>query len=894
MKQHWHIITAKQTLEELKSGPGGLSSAEAVARLAYYGPNSIESGKQINPWAILLHQFTSPLIYILLLAMVITMAIQHWSDAIVIGAIVILNAVIGFTQENRAENAMQALMRLISPKAEVLRDGHERQVESSTLVPGDIVLLQSGSLVPADLRLVRGVRLETEEALLTGESFPVRKDTAPLSGNGSLPIGDRRNMAFMGTIVSSGRGLGVVVATGSGTQVGSIARAMRRTTRAPTPLQGRMAGFSRWVTIIIVCASVLAFALGLSIGESPTEMFLTAVALAVAAIPEGLPIAMTVALAVSIRRMARRNAIVRRLAAVETLGSCTVIVSDKTGTLTENQMTVQAVFAGGSHYTVTGPGHSLEGGILRDGRPVDMARDAPPLHLTLQAGLLANEASIDRTDGGFTARGDPTEVALLVAAAKAGLSSGDLLSRYPKMAEVPFEPERQFAATVHRDGDGDRRVVFLKGAPERVLDMCDSWLMPDGLRPLDRDAVIVEARRMAEQGLRVLAMATGAGEQASKTTLDGTPTGLAFLGLQGMMDPPRPEVIRSIAACKRAGIRVLMVTGDHAVTAVSIARMVGLADTIEQVVTGRDLDSMSDAELDQALRRVAVFARASPTQKLRIVNALRRAGHVIAVTGDGVNDAPALKAAHIGAAMGRSGTDVAKEASDIVLTDDNFATIYAAVEEGRVAFSNIRKVTFFLISAGAGQVIAILASLALRMPLPFLPAQLLWMNLVTNGVQDVALAFEPGETGLYRRPPRRSREGIISWTLVERTVLVGLLLAAGTLGIYAWERAEDVTLSYARVAALTTAIMFQFFHVGNCRSEDLSLFKKDPFSNRFLFLGAVIALAVHIGAMYFDPTQALLKLEPLTALTWTRLILVSFTIILVVELHKLLRHPRAT
>ena len=886
----WHTLSSAEVLTALGTSGRGLSRQEAAARLDRYGPNIIRRGGGVNPWAILFHQFASPLIYILFVALGVALAIGHWADAIVIGMVVALDAVIGFTQEFRAESAMRALLALVSLRARVVRDGRDDEVDSTSLVSGDIVLLQSGALVPADLRLLVCTRLNVDESPLTGESLPVAKSPEPLDASHAVSLADRKNMAFMGTTVMSGRSVGVVVATGGGTQVGSIARELRRTTRAETPLQARMAQFGRLTGIAVLGASASAFALGIARGEPLSQMFLVAVAIAVSAIPEGLPVAMTIALAVGVHRMAKRNAIVRHLAAVETLGSCTVIVSDKTGTLTENQMTVQEIFAGGRRYAVTGAGRSLEGNVLVDGAPARVETDMPLL-LTLQAGVLSNEASLRVEDGRVVAHGDPTESALLVAAAKAGLSCDDLLHRYPRVAEVPFEPERQFSASVHMDGGQER--VMVKGAPERVLEMCGAWMTPEGPRPLDRDAMAAEAMRMAERGFRVLAMAYGEGPDAAALVRAGAPDGLTFLGLQGMMDPPRQEAVRAVAACRRAGIRVLMVTGDHAATAAVIARMLNMDGAMGDVRTGAELEAMSDDELSAVLRSVSVYARVSPVQKLRIVDILRRQGHIVAVTGDGVNDAPALRSAHIGAAMGLSGTDVAKEASDIVLTDDNFATVHAAVEEGRTSFANIRKVTFLLVSAGVGELITILTGLALGLPLPYLPVQILWLNLVTNGIQDVALAFEPGEPEQGGRPPRNPNEGILSGILGERMLIVGVVLTAGTLGIFVWELTHGATLAYAQVAALTTMVVFQNFHVGNCRSEDVSVFRKSIFSNRFLLLSVLGALAVHLGAMYFSPTRSLLGLEPLSLGSWVRLVVVASSVLVAVEVHKIARRPRA-
>jgi Ca2+-transporting ATPase len=846
-------------------------------------------GRGPRIWSILLHQFTSPLIYILLIVMMVTLVIQHWADAIVIGAVVLLNAAVGFFQEQRAENAMQALIKLVSVKATVLRDGRQQDIDGQQLVPGDIVFLESGDLVPADLRLIHCTRLAIEESLLTGESVPVNKTSEPIAVASAVSPGDLKNMAFMGTAVASGRGIGVVVATGLSTQTGAIAGEMRRTERAETPLQSRMHQLGRWISVAIVGTSALAFAIGLALRLPLVEMFLTAVAIAVSAIPEGLPVAMTIALSVAANRMAKRRAVIRRLVAVETLGSCTVIVTDKTGTLTENRMTVQSIWTSIEFYQVTGSGLGVEGAFTIEGSAVDV-KEGSPLYLTLLAGLMANEASLESVDNSFVAHGDPTEVALLVSCAKAQMSKAELMSRYPRIDQVPFESVRRYSASVHRDDEGE--IVFVKGAPERLMEMCDSWMTSEGPQPIDRAVAIVEAEKMAQQGFRVLAFATSRNLESIQATRSENPSGLILLGLQGMMDPPRSEVIPAIAACKRAGIRVIMATGDHASTASAIARMIGLNDEKAEVRTGAELEAMSEDEFKTTLRDVSIYSRVSPSQKLQIVNELRAQGQIVAVTGDGVNDAPALKSAHIGAAMGLAGTDVAREASDMVLADDNFATVYAAVEEGRTAFSNIRKVTFYLLSSGVGEMLAILASLVLRMPLPLLPTQILWMNLVTNGIEDVALAFEPGEPHQNRRPPRNPKEGILSRVMVERILIVGIVMAAGSLVMFAWELERGSTLAYAQVTALTTLVIFQIFHVGNSRSEELSVFRKNPLANPVLFYGTIVTLVVHIGAMYFPPTQLLIRLEPLSFHTWVRLCLVALSVVLVVELHKLLRRPK--
>jgi Ca2+-transporting ATPase len=886
----WYIFSPEQTISELDTRHDGLSEQEVALRLEQYGPNRLKSGKETSAWVILFHQLTSPLIYILLAAMVITLAIQHWADAIVIGAVIFINTIIGFIQEYRAENAIQALISLTEPKAHVRRDGLRKEINSAELVPGDIVLLEEGNVVPADLRLVESTRLRADESLLTGESVPSSKVSEPYPEDSVLALADQENMVFMGTAVASGRGFGVVVATGNQTEMGTIAEEILGTRRTETPLQLRMKRFGRWISFVILGAAAVVFVAGTVLGEPLEEMFLTAVSLAVSAIPEGLPVVMSIALAVGVRRMAKRNAILRRLPAAETLGSTTVILSDKTGTLTQNRMTVQTVWTADGYFTVGKEKIYREGKDEQEAEAVGM-EEGTPLYLTMLSGVLANQASLRHQDGDLVAEGDPTEAALLVSGSKVGLWRQMLIEDYPLLDEEPFDPDKRFSATVHSH-DGEK-IVFVKGAAERLVKMSDSLLGPDGRRSLDAEEVLRQADSMARRGLRVLAMTMGRGEEkAEAIRQDEPPTGLTFLGLQGMMDPPREEAVHSVAAAHRAGIRVMMVTGDNPVTASAIAQQVGIAGEAAEVRTGTQLEELSDEELEEVIGKVSVFARVSPSQKLRLVNTLRGLGEIVAVTGDGVNDAPALKSAHIGAAMGQAGTDVAKEASEMVLTDDNFATIYAAVEEGRTSFSNIRNATFFLISSGVGEVIAILVSLIMRLPLPLLPAQILWLNLVTNGVEDVALAFEPGEEEQFRKPPRPPKEGILSRTLVERGLIVGLVIAVGTLGMFIWERSEGATLDYARVAALTTLVAFQVFHVFNCRSEERSLFGKSPFSNMFLLVGTLASLAIHFGAMYFAPTQFLLRIEPLTLQTWGRIAMIALSVNMVVELDKLVRRRK--
>jgi magnesium-transporting ATPase (P-type) len=882
-------LDADALVEELRSGRDGLSGAEAARRHEAFGPNELEVSGGKSPLVVLLNQFRSPLITILLIAAAVTIVLAEYLDAIVIGVVLAINAVIGFWQEYRAEQSMAALRRLARAHARVLRDGRERDVDAAELVPGDIVLLEAGDRVPADARLIHAASLEADESLLTGESSMVAKTTGPLPAE--IAMADRTNSVFMGTSVTRGRGRAIVVATGASSVLGGIADSVRRIGEVATPLQRRMGRFARIIGVAIGVACVIGFAFGLLAGEEIGELVLSLVALAVAAIPEGLPIVLTVALAISVRRMAQRHVIIRTLPSVETLGSCSAIGSDKTGTLTENRMTVQRIHAGGRTFEVTGGGTDLRGRVIDPSGGEAATSDDEALQRTLTVGALCNDASlIEGTGGEAESLGDPTEVALLVAAAKAGLAKDVLDDRYLRVGEIPFESERRWAATFHRD-ETDRSSHFaaVKGAPERVLEMCESGL---GGEPLDRGAVMRVAEEMAAEGLRVLAMADRPLEgDPGQIDPMGHPDRLRFVGLQGMIDPPRVEAIEAVRGCQSAGIRVVMITGDHAATALAIAERLGIASPDDRVVTGVELDGIDDDVLERIVAEVPVYARVSPEHKLRIVMALQRIGHTVAVTGDGVNDAPALKAADIGAAMGRSGTDVAKEAADMIVTDDNFASIFAAVEEGRVAFDNVRKTTFFLISTGVAAVIAVLASLIFRFPLPFLPAQMLWLNVVTNGIQDVALAFEPGEKDVLARRPRPRREGVISRLLWERTAIAGAVMAVGTLLVFFWELRTHDDLALARTAALTTMVLFQVFHIGNSRSEHRSAFARSPFLNPLLFVGTIVAVTIHVGALYLPFTQFLLRVEPLNLETWLRMVIVASSIIAVVELHKILRGP---
>jgi magnesium-transporting ATPase (P-type) len=883
----WHALDIPTVIAVTESDETrGLTADEATRRLERSGPNRLETDPPVSALTLILREVSNPLILILVVAVGITLLLREFADAAVITTVLLLNAVIGFIQERRADRSVQALMSLAAPSATVVRDGHVRSIPAHELVIGDRVLLEAGDVVPADLRLVDAARLRVDESLLTGESEPQRKSVAPVAPE--TTAADRTSIAHMSSAVTAGRAAAVVIATGRDTVIGGIAEQMRVQKRPRTPMQVRMDRFAKVIAIAVLTSTVVAFVLGVALGEPPATMFLTAVALAVAVIPEGLPVAYTIAMALGVRRMAKRRVIVRTLPAVETLGSTTVIGSDKTGTLTENQMTVVAAWTADGWFRAESD-DAPEPTATPVAEPI--AEHAGPgrrdaLTTTLRTGVLASSAGLEH--------GDPTETALLKAALRAGLVPDDVRDGSPLVLDVPFAAERRYSLAVV---DERGHTVHLKGAPERVIDLVTTMQQGETSVPIDRERVLSAAATMATRGLRVLAMASARLAVPLTLQADGTPDpdeapepdGLTLTGLVGMQDPPRAGARDAIARCRHAGIRVLMITGDHPATAAAIARELGLTDRADDtppVVTGVQVEHMSEEELIRLAQHVDVFARVAPEHKLRIVHALQAHGHIVAVTGDGVNDAPALKAANIGVAMGRDGTDVAREASDMVLTDDDFVAIVDAVEEGRVVFDNVRKVTYFLLSTGVASIIAILVAIVAGLPLPYAPAALLWLNVVTNGLQDVSLAFEPGEPDVLDRPPRRHDEGILSRALWERTLLTGTTLAAGSLWLYVWAIERGLDVSAQRGVALTTLVVAMAVHTYSVRSEHRSIIATDPRTNPFL-LGSVIgSLTLHLVALNWGPTQALLRIAPFDGDAWPRMAAVALAVVAVSELHK--------
>ena len=866
-----HALPPEAVLAALGAGPAGLSESRARTLLARLGPNELPRAPGPSALRVGLRQFESPLIYLLAAAAGVSLAVGDPSDAGFIAAVLLLNGAIGGVQEWRAERVAQALQRLLRVKAVVERDGRARELDAAGLVAGDVVILESGNRVPADARLLEARSLQVDESLLTGESVPVSKDAAALLPE-TAALADRRNMAHAGTIVARGRGRAVVTATGGRTALGRVAASAQSGRAGTPPLLLRMERFSRGVGAATVAACATAGLLGYALSAgTASEMFLFSVALAVSAIPEGLPVALTVALAVAVKRMARRGVIVRRLAAVEGLGSCTMIASDKTGTLTRNELTVrEARLPGGTAVTVGTESPEARGGLAA----------APGLRPQLEraalCAVLSSEAQLRRLDGAWEKQGDPTEVALLAFGLKLGIERDAALERLPELERIPFEPERRFSASFHRGAGGT--VVFVKGAPEKVFSLC---------RRAPAPALARAVAELAGRGMRVLALASGAlGREMRPGEIPPEPSGLEPLGLVGLIDPPRPGSRRAIEACRRAGVAVAMITGDHPDTALAVARELGLADSGAEVAAGPELAGLSDAQLSALCARVRVFARTDPEQKLRLVRAMQEAGHLVAVTGDGVNDAPALRAANIGVAMGRGGTDVARESAEIVLTDDDFASIVAGVEEGRVAYANVRKVVWLLMGPALGEVVLMALALGAGLPLPLHPVQLLWLNLATNGIQDVALAFDPKEDDVLSRPPRPPRERVFDARMIGQTLVSGLVIALVCFAAYRHALSRGLGLAAARNELLLLLVVFENMHVVNCRSETRSGLRIPPWTNPFLLIGTSCALGLHALMMHLPAGRAVLHTAPVSAGVWARTFALAATVVLAVEAWK--------
>ncbi len=886
---NWHSLEVEKVLDNLKSNiKQGLEISEAQRRLEEYGPNQLTPKRQRGPLMRFILQFHQPLIYILIAAGVITALLQEWVDAGVIFGVVIVNAFIGFIQEIKAVKAIDALAKTMTTEATVIRSGQKTRVSSVDVVPGDIVLLQSGDKVPADMRLVSVKDLRVDESALTGESVPVDKKTDTLSED--TTVADRHNIVYASGLVTYGQATGVVFATGDRTEVGKISQLLSTTESLETPLTRNIARFSHVLLYAILGLAALTFAVGLLRGQSAFDMFMAAVALAVGAIPEGLPAALTITLAIGVARMARRRAIIRKLPAVETLGSTTVICSDKTGTLTENQMTVQKIYAGGQGYDVTGSGYEPEGNVLKDNEAIDID-NLKALRECLKAGFLCNDSQLLQREGRWTIQGDPTEGALLVVAHKVGIDTDTLNKEMPRLDSIPFESERQYMATMHGIGGQGKAVIYAKGSVESILERCNKYMDSEGrVVEIDHHAINKVVWDMGERGLRVLAFAMKEVESNGiNFSHDSLGQDMVFLGLQGMIDPPRTEAIDAVEKCHRAGIKVKMITGDHAITASSIAGQIGLSNPTK-VLTGRDLADISDDALVEVVEGTSVYARVSPEQKLRLVNALQVKGHVVAMTGDGVNDAPALKRADIGVAMGITGTDVAKEAADMVLTDDNFASIEAAVEEGRGVYDNLTKFIVWTLPTNLGEGLVILAAIFIGAVLPILPVQILWINMTTAVLLGLMLAFEPKEPDIMTRPPRDPKTPILTGVLVWRLFIVGFLLLAGSFGLFNLELARGASNEEARTVAVNVFVMVELFYLFNCRSLSKSFWSIGVFSNPLLFVGVGLMIILQLMFTYLPAMNTMFHSAPIGHDSWVRIIGVAFLSSSLVGFEKWLRN----
>jgi len=883
---NWYSLSVSEVLDSLHTTTAGLSSAEATRRLLENGPNELEAAQRISPWSILFAQFKDTLILILLVAVGLSVVLGHGLEAIAITVIVLFAVLLGFVQEYRAERAIEALRQMAAPTATALRDGEEEDIPARDLVLGDIVLLRAGDKVPADARLVEAINLQAEEAPLTGESLPVDKHTAALPG-GEWAVGDRKNMAYAGTAVTYGRGRAVIVASGMNTEFGKIAQLLQTIETGKTPLQRNLDKVGRVLARAAFVIVLLIVALGLLRGQPFLEMLIFGIALAVAVVPEALPAVVTISLAIGVQRMVKRNALIRRLPAVETLGSTSVICSDKTGTLTKDEMTVRKIFVAGQLLDVSGAGYRPQGTFSRNGEIID---PSGPLLVLLQAAALASDTHLvrqhknghgDPSSGiDWQIKGDPTEGALVVAAAKAGLNKPDLEKRFPRVYEIPFTSETKRMTTLHDMSDST--IAYAKGAPEIVLDSCAQQLAESGTIQLDaagKEMILATARQMAGNALRVLAVAF-----KPDATRECAEQEMTFLGLVGMSDPPRPEAKPAIVACEQAYIKPVMITGDHSLTARAIARELGILK-MGRVVTGAELEAMSETEFEQEVENIEVYARVSPAHKLRVVSALQKRGHVVAMTGDGVNDAPALKKADIGIAMGISGTDVTKEASAMMLTDDNFASIVAAVEEGRGIFGNIKKYLMYLLSSNIGELGLMVGAVLLGLPLPLAAVQILYVNLATDGLPALALSVDPPEADLMRRRPRNPKTGIFTRPVVTLMVVGGVWSALVNLGLFIWALNSGRSQAEAMTMTFVSLILIQFFKAYNYRSDRNSVLNR-PFANKWLNVAILWELALLLLIVYLPFLNELFGTYQLPLADWAIVILLAFTISPVLELAK--------
>ena len=874
----WHTLPVDAVVSHLHSAPEGLADIEVERRLARYGPNELEAVDRVSPWAVLLGQFKNVLIIILLIATAISAFVGHGVEAIAIAVIVLFAVVLGFVQEYRAERAIEALRRMAAPTVTAVRDGQEIRIPARELVPGDLIVLHAGDKVAADARLIESVNLQMEEAALTGESVAVAKDTEPLDGE-DLALGDRSNMVFAGTIATYGRGRALVVETGMNTQFGRIATMLQSVESGQTPLQQNLDKVGRVLALAALVVVAAIVAMGVLRGQPLLEMFIFGIALAVAVVPEALPAVVTISLAIGVQRMAKRNALVRRLPAVETLGSTSVICSDKTGTLTRDEMTARKLYTPGRMLTISGSGYEPAGKLSVDGSAVEPSARETEL---LRAAALVSDAHLvrDEAHGGWYIKGDPTEGALIVAAAKAGLQKDDLDLQFPRIGEIPFTSETKRMTTLHSVENG--QVAYAKGAPETILDSCSRQWTEQGevaLGDAERGAILETVRQMAREALRVLAVATKADAELEDAERDMT-----FLGLVGMIDPPRPEAKAAIERCEQAGIRVVMITGDHPLTAQAVARELGLLKA-GRTVTGAELEDMSDEELERDVETIEVYSRVSPAHKLRVVTALQRRGHIAAMTGDGVNDAPALKKADIGIAMGITGTDVSKEAAAMTLTDDNFASIVAAVEEGRGIFENIKKFLMYLLSSNAGEIGLMAGAAIAGLPLPLTAVQILYVNLASDGLPALALAVDPPEDDLMQRLPRDGRTGVFTRPVVILMTVGGLWSTVVNLFVFTWALRSGRGVAQAMAMTFVSLVLIQFVKAYNFRSDRRSILHR-PLANKWLNLAIFWELGLLLFIVLFPPMHEIFGTYALSQNDWLIVIGAALTISPVLELAK--------
>lgn len=886
--RNWHDRDTEAVLRELDTSAVGLSELQAEERRAAYGLNRLPEPPKRSAMKRFLLQFHNILIYVLLASAAVTASLGHWADTGIILAVVVINAIIGFVQEGKAEKAMESIRQMLAPYASVVRAGERQTVAGENLVPGDVVLLEAGDKVPADLRLLQAHGLQIQEAVLTGESVPVEKGIEPVGTEAA--VGDRSCMAFSGTFVTTGQAKGIVVATGKTTEIGRISGLLTEVETLTTPLVRQMNIFARWLTVIILGIAALILAFGYFAGHHPFEqLFMAVVGLSVAAIPEGLPAVLTITLAIGVQAMARRNAIVRRLPAIETLGSVSVICTDKTGTLTRNEMLVASVATQGVLFAVDGTGYEPGGEVRLDGRPVQ-ADSHPGLAELARAAALCNDATLQEQAGTWSANGDPMEAALLAFAGKAGMAASEQHSNWPRTDVIPFDSRHRFMATLNHDHEG-RAFIFVKGAPERILAMCREQSRADGKNePLDKIWWTAQADALAAQGQRVLAFAVRPAHPTHTVLeLADVEGPLTLLGLTGLIDPPRPEAVAAVLECRHAGIRVKMITGDHAGTACAIGRQIGLTNP-DKALTGADLERMDDDALKAAVMETDVFARTSPEHKLRLVMALQSHGMTVAMTGDGVNDAPALKRADAGIAMGRKGSEAAKEAAEIVLADDNFASIVAAVREGRTVYDNIKKVISWTLPTNAGEAITIIVALLFGMALPVTPVQILWVNLITAITLGVALAFEPTEENTMHRPPRTRDEPLLSGTLAWHIVLVSILFLCGVFGLYSYAVERGYSIRLAQSIAMNTLVVMEIFHLFFIRNiYGTSLTWKAVRGTKVVWLTVIAVSTAQFVVTYLPPLQKLLDTEAISFLDGVIIFGAGVALFVIVEIEKQVR-----